>query len=73
MSPAQLESVTTDVFKELGNIDQTPIQHEMLVETTLEKRGAKDACISTGGESVTVLSFFPMTCCVDFMCCFLYL
>ena len=32
-------------FEELGNMDQTPIQHEMPVETTLEKRGAKDARI----------------------------
>ena len=40
LSPAQLESVTTEEFKELFNMDQTPIQHEMPVETTLEKRGA---------------------------------
>ncbi|CAM9986755.1 unnamed protein product, partial [Pylaiella littoralis] len=33
------------------NMDQTPVQHEMPVETTLEKRGAKDARISTGGTS----------------------
>lgn len=51
LSPAQLDSVTAEVFQELGNMDQTPIQHEMPVETTLEKRGAKDARISTGGES----------------------
>ena len=38
-------------FEELGNMDQTPVQHEMPVETTLEKRGAKDARISTRGES----------------------
>ena len=48
--PAQLESVTAEVLDELGNMDQTPIQHEMPVETTLEKRGAKDARISTGAE-----------------------
>lgn len=47
----QLESVTAEVFEELGNMDQTPVQHEMPVETTLEKRGAKDAPISTGGEN----------------------
>ncbi|CAN0109308.1 unnamed protein product [Ascophyllum nodosum] len=46
----QLESVTPEVFQELGNMDQTPIQHEIPVETTLERRGAKDARISTGGE-----------------------
>ena len=74
LSPAQLESVTTKVFEEVGNMDQTPIQHEIPVETTLEKRGAKDARISTGGESVTVVSFFSMTCCADLMlCCFLNL
>ena len=74
LSPAQLESVPAEVSEELGNINQTPIQHEMPVETTLDKRGAKDARISTGGESVTVLRFFLMTCCVDLMlCCFLYL
>ena len=58
LSPAQLESVTAEVFKELGNMDHTLIQHEMPVETTLEKRRAKDARTSTGGESVTVLRFF---------------
>ena len=50
LSPEQLETVTPEVFQELGNMDQTPIQHEMPVETTLERRGAKDARISTGGE-----------------------
>ncbi|CAN0437947.1 unnamed protein product, partial [Pylaiella littoralis] len=44
------ESVAEQVFEELGNMDQTPVQHEMPVETTLEKRGAKDARISTGGK-----------------------
>ena len=73
LSAAQLESVTAEVLKDLGNMDQTPIQHEMRVETTLEKRGAKDARISTGGESVTVVRFYPMTCCADLMlCCYLY-
>ena len=57
LSPAQLESVTAEVFEELGNMDQTPIQHEMPVESTLEKRGAKNARISTGGESVNVLRY----------------
>ena len=71
---AQLESVTAEVFEELGNMDQTPIHHEMPVEIILEKRRAKDARISRGGESVTVLSFFPVTCCADLMLwCFLYL
>ncbi|CAB1102966.1 unnamed protein product [Ectocarpus sp. CCAP 1310/34] len=50
LSPAQLESVATEVFEELGNMDQTPVQQEMPVETTLEKGGAKDARISTGGK-----------------------
>ncbi|CAB1098050.1 unnamed protein product [Ectocarpus sp. CCAP 1310/34] len=50
LSPAQLESVAAEVFEELGNMDQTPVQQEMPVETTLEKRGAKDARISTGGK-----------------------
>ena len=40
LSPAQLESVTAEVFENLDNMDQTPIQHEIPVETTLEKRGA---------------------------------
>ncbi|CAN0226974.1 unnamed protein product, partial [Ectocarpus sp. 12 AP-2014] len=35
---------------ELGNMGQTPVQHEMPMETTLEKHGAKDARISTGGK-----------------------
>ena len=43
LSTAQLESVTAEAFEELGNMDQTPIQHEIPVETTLAKRGAKDA------------------------------
>ena len=67
LSPAWLESVTAEVFEELGNMDQTPIQHEMPMETTLEKRGAKDARISTRCESVTVLRFLPMACCADLM------
>ena len=50
LSPEQLELVTSEVFQELGNMDQTPIQHEMPVETTLERRGANDARISTGHE-----------------------
>ena len=59
LSPAQLESATAKVFEELGNMNQTPIQHEILVEATLEKRGAKDARISTTrGEIVAVLSVF---------------
>lgn len=33
-------------FVQLVNIHQTPIQDEMPLETTLEKRGAKDACVS---------------------------
>ena len=68
--PAQLGSVTAEVLKKLGNMDQRTIHHEMPVETTLEKRGAKNARISTGGESVTILRFFPMTCCaVFYICC----
>ena len=51
LASEQLELVAAEVFEELGNMDQTPVQHEMPVETTLEKRGAKDARISTGGES----------------------
>ncbi|CAB1107081.1 unnamed protein product [Ectocarpus sp. CCAP 1310/34] len=50
LTPAQLESVAAKVFEELGNMDQTPVQQEMPVETTLEKRGVKDARISTGGK-----------------------
>ncbi|CAN0098793.1 unnamed protein product, partial [Ectocarpus sp. 4 AP-2014] len=46
---AALKSVAAEVFEELGNMDQTPVQYQMPVETTLEKRGAKDARISTGG------------------------
>ena len=33
-------------FVELGSMDQTPIQDEMPVEITLEKRAAKDARVS---------------------------
>ena len=42
--------MTPEVFGELGIMDQTPVQQQMPVETTLEKRGAKDAHISTEGE-----------------------
>ena len=38
LSPTQLESVTKELSEELGNMDQTPAQHEMPVETTLERR-----------------------------------
>ena len=50
LSPTQLESVTKELFEELGNIDQTPVQHEMPVEPTREKKSAKYARISTGGS-----------------------
>ena len=73
LSPAQLETMAAEVFEELGNMNHTPIQHEMPVETNMEKCGAKDARISTGSESLTVLRFFSMTCCADLMlCCFLF-
>ena len=29
LTSAQLESVTEEVFEELGNMEQTPVQHEM--------------------------------------------
>ena len=51
LTSEQLELVTAEVFEELGNMDQTPVTHEMPVEATLEKRGATDARISTGGET----------------------
>ena len=51
LTPEQLGSMAAEVFEELGNMDQTPVQHEMPVETTLEKCGAKDPRISTRGES----------------------
>ena len=51
LSSEQLKSVTMEVFQELDTMNQTLIQHEMRVETSLEKRAAKDARISTGGES----------------------
>ncbi|CAN0061695.1 unnamed protein product, partial [Pylaiella littoralis] len=50
LTAAQLKSVEAEVFEELGNMDQTPVQQEMAVETTLEETGAKDARIATGGE-----------------------
>ncbi|CAB1102423.1 unnamed protein product [Ectocarpus sp. CCAP 1310/34] len=50
LTSEQLASVEAEVYEELGSIDQTPVQHEMPVETTLEKTGAKDARISTGDE-----------------------
>ncbi|CAN0345754.1 unnamed protein product, partial [Scytosiphon promiscuus] len=50
LTSEQLASVEAEIFEELGNMDQTPVQHEMPVETTLEKTGAKDARISTGGK-----------------------
>ncbi|CAM9719098.1 unnamed protein product [Pylaiella littoralis] len=50
LTSEQLESVAEAVFEELGNMDLSPVQHEMPVETTLEKTGAKDARISTGGK-----------------------
>ncbi|CAN0282177.1 unnamed protein product, partial [Pylaiella littoralis] len=39
------------IFALLYNMNQTPIQAEMPSETTLEKTGAKSACITTGGEA----------------------
>ncbi|CAB1117081.1 unnamed protein product [Ectocarpus sp. CCAP 1310/34] len=51
LSSSQLELVTDELFEELGNMDQTPVQHEMPVETTLEKTGVKDARIATGGPA----------------------
>ena len=65
LTSEKLESVATGVFEELGIMDQTPVQHEMPVETTLEKRGAKDDRISTGGESSvdpTIPRFFLDSC-----------
>ncbi|CAN0431252.1 unnamed protein product, partial [Pylaiella littoralis] len=46
----KLREALAEVFEELGNMDQTPVQQEMPVETTLEETGAKDARIATGGE-----------------------
>lgn len=40
-----------EVFGELGSMDQTPIQHDMPVETTLEASGVKHARNSTVGEA----------------------
>ena len=51
LTSEQLESVASEVSEYLGTMDQTPVQHEMQVEKSLKKRGAKDARISTGGES----------------------
>ena len=53
LTSAQLESVTEEVFEELGNMEQTPVQHEMPMETTLEQTGARDARINTGSEFLT--------------------
>ncbi|CAN0050933.1 unnamed protein product, partial [Pylaiella littoralis] len=50
LTSEQLESVVEEVFEELGNMDQTPVQHEMPAETTLQQRSDKDARIATGGE-----------------------
>ncbi|CAM9877062.1 unnamed protein product, partial [Pylaiella littoralis] len=50
LTSEQLESVAEEVFEELGNMNQTPVQHEMPAETTLQPRGDKDARIATGGE-----------------------
>ncbi|CAB1097747.1 unnamed protein product [Ectocarpus sp. CCAP 1310/34] len=59
LTSEQLASVEAEVFEELGNMDQTPVQHEMPVETTLDKTGAKDARISTGVEGGKIfLSIF---------------
>ena len=65
LTSEQLESEAAGVLEELGNMDQTPVQHEMPVETTLEKRGAKDARISPGGESSgdsAILRLFVDSC-----------
>ncbi|CAN0312111.1 unnamed protein product, partial [Pylaiella littoralis] len=35
LTSEQLESVAEEVFEELGNMDQTPVQHEMPAETTV--------------------------------------
>ncbi|CAN0432379.1 unnamed protein product, partial [Pylaiella littoralis] len=50
LTSGQLESVAEEVFEELGNMNQTPVQHEMPAETTLQQRGDKDARIATGGK-----------------------
>ncbi|CAN0343599.1 unnamed protein product, partial [Pylaiella littoralis] len=50
LTSEQLESVAEEVFEELGNMDQTPVLHEMPAETTLQRRGDKDARIATGGK-----------------------
>lgn len=42
--------MTVEVFAELGNMNQTPIQDAEPVETTQEKRSAKYPYISIGGE-----------------------
>ena len=50
LTSAQLETVTEEVLEELVNMDQTPVQHDLPMETTLEQTGARDALINTGGE-----------------------
>lgn len=50
LSSKQLLSVQ-EVLRELGNMDQTPLQYEMPVETTLKTTGVKDAHISTPGTA----------------------
>ncbi|CAN0331040.1 unnamed protein product [Pylaiella littoralis] len=44
----KLLAVQAKIFALLYNMDQTPIQAEMPSDTTLEKTGAKSACITTG-------------------------
>ncbi|CAN0391161.1 unnamed protein product, partial [Pylaiella littoralis] len=46
----ELLAVQAKIIALLYNMDQTPIQAEMPSETTLEKTGAKSACITTGGK-----------------------
>ncbi|CAB1121343.1 unnamed protein product [Ectocarpus sp. CCAP 1310/34] len=50
LTSEQLASVEAEVFEEVGIMGQTPVQHEVPVAITLEKTGAKDARISTGGK-----------------------
>ncbi|CAM9104900.1 unnamed protein product [Hapterophycus canaliculatus] len=52
LSSERLKLVSAEVFGELGNMDQKRVPHDMPVETTLEKRGAKDARIATGGDAL---------------------
>ena len=66
---AELLAVQPEVFRCLYNADQTHIQAEMPVDSTLEKRNAKGASIATGGEHMHVFDCWYRPLCFVVLFC----